>query len=72
MDFLFSSSKKEKDGIYNVNLTVIIYESDLHHCLLEYKIYFEEESFVNNNNKRQQRLKRFLKAELIGDSLIIF
>jgi hypothetical protein len=65
MDFLFSSSKKEHGyGLFSVNITIIIYETKLHHCLLEYRIYFEEDS----NGK----LHRFLKSELIGDSLIIF
>jgi len=41
MDFLFSSSKiDEGRGVFSVNITIIIYESDFHHCLLEYKIYF--------------------------------
>jgi hypothetical protein len=45
MDFLFSSSKKlenKKKGIFSVNITIIIYESSIHHCLLEYKITFKE------------------------------
>lgn len=64
MDFLFSSTKKEyKKGFFSVNITIIIYESELHHCLLEYKIHFEE---------KNGKLERFIQSELIGDSLVIF
>ena len=27
----------------SVNMTIIVYESELHHCLLEYKIFFQED-----------------------------
>ena len=64
MDFLFTSSQKDEGhGIYSINITIIIYETKLHHCLLEYKIKFMEEN---------GKFKHFVKAELIGDSLIIF
>jgi len=57
------SKREENDVVYSVNITIIIYETDLHHCLLEYKIYFVEQNSI---------LKYFLKSELIGDSLVIF
>jgi hypothetical protein len=64
MDFLFTSSQKSEGyGIYSINITIIIYETKLHHCLLEYKIKFMEEN---------GKFKNFVNAELIGDSLIIF
>ena len=59
----FYSKRKESDVVYSVNITIIIYETDLHHCLLEYKIYFVEQNGI---------LEYFLKSELIGDSLVIF
>ena len=43
MDFLFSSDKKqEQKNIFSIKITVVIYESDVHHSLLEYKIKFVE------------------------------
>jgi len=61
IDFLISSSKKDEgDGVFSVNITIIIYESDLHHCLLEYKITFKEES--NPDLPGKNRLKCFLSS----------
>ena len=68
MDFLFSSDKKTvKDdkgvSIHSVNITIVIYESLLHHCLLQYKINFEEEN---------GEFKCFRPVEFIGDTLVVF
>ena len=64
IDFLFTSPKKDEGlGIKSINITIIIYETKLHHCLLEYKIKFKE---------MYGKLKNFVNVELIGDSLIIF
>ena len=44
-------------------MTIILYESNLHHCLLEYKIDFEIED---------GQVKRFIGSELLGDTLVLF
>ena len=63
MDFLFSSGKKEEGGnIFSINVTVVIYESDKHHSLLEHKIMFEEKDGV---------FLKFVGTELIGDTLVM-
>jgi len=65
MDFLFSSSKKaEGNGVFSVNLTIVNYESGLHHCLTEYKLRFEED--------KNGELERLIGAEIIGDTLVMF
>jgi hypothetical protein len=43
-------------------MTIVVYESDMHHCLLEYKIFFEEKN----------KSIRLIRSEIIGDSLVIF
>ena len=66
MDFLFSSDKKqeqEQKNIFSINITVVIYESDVHHSLLEYKIKFVE---------KDGAFKMFHSTEFIGDTLVIF
>ena len=41
MDYLFSSSMHDEgNGVCSVNITIITYESELHHCLTYYKIKF--------------------------------
>jgi len=65
MDFLFSSSKKvEKNGVCSVNLTLVHYESSLHHCLTEYKLRFEED--------KNGDLERLIDAQIVGDTLVMF
>lgn len=65
MDFLFSSNKKREEedkNIFSINVTVVIYESDKHHSLLEHKIKFVEKDDV---------FLKFVGTELIGDTLVM-